>query len=85
MKVTKVLLQPTSVTIEGISLGREVTYTAPTLQAVAKQAMKGDSYFMRDTEILEDIKLVLWEQMEGIRDNPNAATNNPVPADCACV
>lgn len=71
MKVTKVILNPTSVTIEGISLGKNVSYTAPKLEQAAKMAMKGDGYFTRDTEIMEDVKLVLDEQMRGVREDPN--------------
>ena len=50
------------------------TKTGDTLQIVhaQKAAMKIDHYFTRDAAIIEDIKLVLWEQMQGIREDPNA-------------
>ena len=72
MKVTKVYLLPTSVKIEAISCGKEVVVEAVNVPAVAKAAMKIDHYFTRDAAIIEDIKLVLWEQMQGIREDPNA-------------
>ena len=72
MKVTKVYLLPTSVKIEGISCGKEVIVEGVNVPDVAKKAMKVDHYFTRDVAIIEDIKLVLWEQMQGIREDPNA-------------
>lgn len=71
MKVTKVYLLPTSVKIEGISCGKEVIVEGVNVPEVAKKAMKVDHYFTRDVAIVEDIKLVLWEQMQGIREDPN--------------
>lgn len=72
MKVTKVYLLPNlNVKIEAISCGRNVEVTGLSIPDVARKAMKVDHYFSRDEEIREDIKLVLQEQENGIRDNPN--------------
>lgn len=74
MKVTRVFIHPTKwYEIDIIALGKTKTLIAPTIEEVAKKAMKEENYFTRDPEIVEDIKRVLKEQEQGLRSNPNQA------------
>lgn len=74
MKVTRVFIHPSGwFEVIGLSCGKVIAATAPTIAEVSKQLMRKDYYFTRDAEIAEDINLVLQEQEEGLRDNPNKA------------
>lgn len=50
------------VNVTALIFGKEVMIEGPSIQIVAKKAMKLEDYFTRDTEIIEDINRVIQEQ-----------------------